>query len=175
MIFRILSKKDITDSVILLNQYLSFGLAKKESLERHIGNNSALVCEVDGKVVGFALALQIEKIEEELLNHHDMISKLPFDKELSIFKQIVVDKGYRNKGIADKLVKSIISRLQNRRIFALAWKKPVDYCIERILVNNGFKEIMIKEFFWYEDSLLNNYGCPYCGGACKCPAVLFLK
>jgi GNAT superfamily N-acetyltransferase len=172
----VLSKENVNSVTKLLNSYLSFGLATEENVEKYAGYELALVCMENDAVLGFTLAYKMKNINEELLGHQDLIHMFKDKKNLYILKQIVVDESYRKRGIGDLLLKTLLERLKEKAIITIGWEKPEGCDSKGILIKNGFKEIARKEKFWYEDSIKEKYGCPYCSEEyCKCAGILFYK
>jgi GNAT superfamily N-acetyltransferase len=176
MKIRLAIEKDVSQINQLLNFNLSFGLSTEEKIN-HILEN-IFVSEIEDKIVGMSFLTEINKEDliEEFFHHKEILDKIKIEEKNNLIKLLVVDKEYRRIGIGTKLISESLSN-KEAPCFAIGWvQRDFGFQAESILKKIGFKEVVEIKQFWLEDSLNNNYGCPYCSDYfCTCSAKIFYR
>ena len=177
---RRLQIKDVDKVCEILNNSLSFGLASTNDLLKKLNSPYNLCLLERGEVVGYISGELITDIEHTFLYHSDILDRVMpiFEKDKSIIiSQIVVNEGMRGKGRGEMLLKAFMSQFCSFNFFAVGWIKQSSqkWDAKTIFFKSGFNLLMDKEEYWFDDSILNGYGCPHCQTGCQCAATIVVK
>lgn len=177
---RRLEIKDVDKVCEILNTSLSFGLANDYDLLKNLNSPYNLCLVEKGEVVGYISGELITDINQTFLYHSDILERaMPaFEKDKSILiSRIVVDEGMRCRGRGELLLKAFMSQFCSFNFFAVGWVKRSSHKwdAKTIFFKNGFSLLMHKEGYWFDDSISNGYGCPYCQTGCQCSATIVVK
>ncbi len=179
-------KNDITDIVAICdtelgNEYLTF-----HSLELMYDDPTIfirVVTTIKDEIIGFSIGLIVQEIDLKKTLNKYQFSQLPksffTSKKTGIIKIIAVRKTFQNKGIGTQLIQRCIIDLKSRGmeiITAFAWKTKKGVNIAPIFDRLEFKILCEINYFWRDDSLLNQYSCSECGAPpCLCSTVIYSK
>lgn len=166
-------KSDVKEITRLLNEYLSYGLATYEDVEKSVTKNEMHVVEISGKVVGVITIKQVEDLDDFLMYHDDVIKKIPKGKYYTV-SHLALEEEYRGGLLAFRMCKEVLVKYEDKSILLIGWMQPDGWHAEKLADYFGFKTVCVKESFWYEDSIKNNYGCPHCDIGCKCSVKISL-
>lgn len=95
-----------------------------------------------------------------------------------ILDLIVVDSGFRNKGIGAGLFVARSEEFKEREVFNLKlyhWVKKISP-YPKLAMNDGFVHVETIPDFWKEVSVKNSFHCAECGPPpCSCVCALYQK
>jgi ribosomal protein S18 acetylase RimI-like enzyme len=179
MIITELKNEHISSIIDLSNEAFGYGFINTIYLTAYLSstNKYCLVAlNSNNQVIGF--------ITTKTTNYNDFSTSFFEDEELkkynniSIIKQVVVNKAYQNQQIASLLLKKVLEILvvNSNVIVCIAWNNNNRIALKNILERNLFNAIKSIPNYWYADSITNNYNCIRCGKPpCSCSAELYIK
>ncbi|QWU16717.1 GNAT family N-acetyltransferase [Paenibacillus sophorae] len=130
-----------------------------------------------GQIVG-TISLELDVNIRELLYNHPVahiVERRSNGRPVAYIPILAVDESFRGQGIGFSLVKEALQTV-SRPVLSIGWVKPdTGWMAKAIFDRLGFERIAIIDEFWYADSVIKQYGCPYCGKTwCKCTADIVL-
>lgn len=162
--------KDTKQIIILLNKYLSYGLANKENVIGKIINYETYVCEYNQMVVGFISSKNVKE-EDFVLKSHEKKS-IRLSENDKIITHLVVDESYRKLGIGNGLMAVALENISlDNQVFAVGWirSNTGKWDAENIFKRFNFIELFnISNYY----SRYPNAPCPYCSKYCVCSAKI---
>ncbi|MCB1651620.1 MAG: GNAT family N-acetyltransferase, partial [Alphaproteobacteria bacterium] len=175
-------EKDAVKILRLSCEELGEGYLTPEDVKAAM-RDGAFVAEHEGRIIGFALALNLASEEfQSFLKGQSWkvppdIAQANMRGSIGCLKSVAVDKAYQKRGVGAKLVKKAIQALEKSGadlLFSIGWKTE-NVHIAPVLEACGFKQRAAFKEFWHAESLDQGYACPHCGHPCRCEAILFAK
>ena len=135
------------------------------------------VAEVDGKLVGFAIALVRDPDEIREMLRVSIPRHLSRADSIGVIKTIAVAPAQHGRGIGTRLAESCVEEFRRRGVRAvcsIAWKRGAKVNIRGVLERQGFLSFAEVPDYWREESMRDGFDCPECGTPpCQCSAVLY--
>lgn len=157
--------KEITK---LLNDYVSFGLAKEKEVLKKIEDENVFVVVFEKKVIGVLVVCK--EIKEDYMNILNSTFKNLF-KPIIELSLLAVKKEYRKKGIGSLLVSYVLDFYIGFHFFVIGWETPYGWEAKNIIEKNNFIFVEKIYGFWNEVE----YSCPHCEKNCNCNALFYFK
>jgi GNAT superfamily N-acetyltransferase len=168
---------------------LGEGYASPEAMEvelRGAGDGAFFVAaSPGGEVVGAADALCIHgsalldcgvvgfrRVQEEVLHLGGGCARF------GLLQNVVVSPEWRCRGLGAALLDARLSWLRQMGAglaYSFAWRTPQGCPASGLLTRAGFRRVREIPDFYLADGLANGYVCPFCGFACRCAAVLYVR
>lgn len=131
---------------------------------------------VNNQVAGFITAITCSKndLHHEVLWEFNKID-INTNTTISIIKQVSVNPNFYRQGIANQLLKFILTELTRTDVwFCISWHKGETTPMNKLLSKNNFKSNQTIPNYWTTESITQNYNCTICGSPpCHCTAELF--
>ena len=78
---------------------------------------------------------------------------------------------HQKQGYGTQLLTHVLQQFPSVFFVSIGWIKPTGWDAERMVIKQGFESLCDVPQFWLQDSLIHNYGCPYCDpNWCACDA-----
>lgn len=173
-----ITKNDIDEVILFYEKYLNSGGTIRKAIRTAFENNCYFGCKAadDGDTIGFftfqegvALTYPHVELEQEILS---------FTKTMQIatVDALMVDRRFRERGVAREMAKWSIRELTRRKFTAFlveVWVYPDgSYPAAKVYEQMG-NVIWKKEIpLFYQEAHKYGISCPICGERCQCGAVL---
>lgn len=98
-------------------------------------------------------------------------------RDVGVVKSLVVDGGWRGRGVGGRLLDAVADELVtcgHDALVSLSWAKPAGGS-RGLFVARGWRLDRRVERVWYAASVREGFSCPVCGNPCTCSADVFVK
>lgn len=95
-----------------------------------------------------------------------------------LLQNVAVARDWRSRGLGAALLDARMGWLRQRGaglVYSFAWHTPEGCPASGLLTRAGFRRVREIPNFYLADGLANGYVCPFCGVACRCAAVLYVR
>ena len=178
-----LTENDFAEVLSIANDAFGDDYICKSTLFEYLSNDKGigLVSRVNGTIVGFSLSriCELHELSSLVLSASEWFDEqFAENTPVGVINSIAVHPNYQKKGVGSGLIEKSVEKLSrvSKNLLSVCWEHNNTVNLASILNRFGFDPIHKIEQYWYNDSILKDYSCKFCGRPpCRCNAVLYVK